>query len=78
MEPPINAPFGVTSGQFRDAQSFANAPKHVVKFLPLRFGQRAMQKRVRALGIINQHVEHIAERPVRYLRPARLFDRFVD
>jgi hypothetical protein len=78
VTPPVVLPFGVTRGQFRDAQSKAYAMKHVEKLAPLRVVERAMQKRVRALGIIDQHVEHVAEGPVGHPRAARLFYGFVD
>src|SRR5215510_8252024 len=42
-------PFVVARGQFRDAQPLADATKHVEKLMPLRFFERTMQKRVRAL-----------------------------
>src|SRR5215510_12538120 len=71
-------PFGVARGQFRDAQPFAYAAKHVEKLMPLRPVEWAMQKRVRALGIIDQHVEHVAEGPIWHQRAALLFDGFVD
>src|SRR5262249_24122143 len=52
--------------------------KHVEKLMPLRPVEWAIQKRVRALGIIDQHVEHVAEGPVWHPRAALLFDGFVD
>src|SRR5215475_6806271 len=63
MAPPVVLPFGVARGQFRYAQPKAYATKHVEKLMPLRVVQRVMQKRMRAFGIIDQHVEHVTKGP---------------
>ena len=74
----IDQPLAIRKGQIRNPKARADPVKHIIKFA-LFFGtQRSGEQFTRSLGIIDEHVEHVAVRPIGHGLPTLAFDGSVN
>lgn len=74
----IGSPAGVRPREIRDAQAGTNPVEHVVELALLVGGQRPRERLVGSLGVVDEHVEHVAVGPVRDLLAPLALHRLMD
>lgn len=74
----IRPPARVRQRQAVNPEAAADPPEHVIQLAPLGRTQASRQQLVRPLGIVDEHVEHVAVCPIRNALTTLALDGLVD